>query len=370
MRERRLVRRRAAATSSVRACSMGTLLVRRYPLLPSRNSSADVDVSWRGQIVAGDEARFEARAPSSGTWGHDRAGEQHRMQAAARRRPPRRRHRPRCATTRRPGRRRADRGRGRPRARRPPPRPPPGGAPSPQRSEAPGPSAQSGQRTVASSVSTSCAPSTTRIPSSVVLSRSAASTLGEQLLLLRRRGAVAGRRARGEDDRPDHGVRNNRRGGPALLDVRDVRLRLRPRCAAGSVDGGRAGVVCGDAEQCEEPEPHQAAGPSAAETAATARRTSARATSTFQAVRGSGVAASSPSSPSRSHGNGRHTGQRDPRIAAAYAPQRRRPAGTTSACGPSPSGRCSASTGGSSSSRISSAGRSVTTARSSSVGRR
>ena len=38
-------------------------MVRCYPLLPSRYSSADVHVSWRGQIVAGDEACFEATSP-------------------------------------------------------------------------------------------------------------------------------------------------------------------------------------------------------------------------------------------------------------------------------------------------------------------
>jgi hypothetical protein len=47
----------------VRTVSIGTLWVRRDLLLPFHHSSTDVDVSWRGQVVARDESGLEAACP-------------------------------------------------------------------------------------------------------------------------------------------------------------------------------------------------------------------------------------------------------------------------------------------------------------------
>ena len=90
-----------------------------------------------------------------------------------------------------------------------------GSAASPQRSDAPGPRSQSGQGTL--STSSGCAPLTTTTPSTL-LRPSASSTRGQQLHLLRRRGAVARRGAGGEDDRVDH--------------ARGSRAQLQPASAA------------------------------------------------------------------------------------------------------------------------------------------
>ena len=94
--------------------------------------------------------------------------------------------------------------------------------------------------------------------------------------------------------------------------------------------------------------------------------TSAFAISTLYAFPGSGVAASS--APVEEPGDRRDPGERDARRRRRGARPRRRRSGTPSACGPSPSGRRSASAGGTSSSRISSPGSSVVVRRSSSVG--
>ena len=69
-RGRAATRRPATTGSSVRACSIGPSRFVVWGDCPSLDSSANVDVSWRGQVVARRRAEPRApRAPSSGTSG-------------------------------------------------------------------------------------------------------------------------------------------------------------------------------------------------------------------------------------------------------------------------------------------------------------